>query len=79
MMHRNLDRRVEALVRLSQADHIKELHDMFDLGMSDEIASWSLDSNGTWNRTTRSADGQLLPDYQNTLMSKTLARKKLSQ
>lgn len=79
MMHRNLDRRVEALVRLSQADHIKELHDMFDLGMSDEIASWSLDSHGTWSRTTRSADGQLLPDYQNTLMSKTLARKKLSQ
>ncbi len=31
-MHRNLDRRVEVLVQLSEPDHITELGDLFDLG-----------------------------------------------
>ena len=35
MMHRNLDRRVEALVRVVAPAHLKELSDLFDLAMSD--------------------------------------------
>ncbi len=36
MMHRNLDRRVEALVRLTAPDHINEVLEMFDLAMADD-------------------------------------------
>jgi polyphosphate kinase len=38
MMHRNLERRVEALVRLVQPDHIREINDLFDLAMSPQSA-----------------------------------------
>jgi len=76
MMHRNLDRRVEAIVRLGQADHINELHEVMDLAMSDEVAAWDLNSDSEWIRTTNGPDGQLA-DYQDRLMQRTLEKKKL--
>ena len=76
MMHRNLDRRVEAIVRLSQADHINELHQVMDLAMSDEISAWDLNSDSQWVRTTSGSGGELA-DYQDMLMQRTLEKKKL--
>ena len=76
MMHRNLDRRVEAIVRLSQADHINELHQVMDLAMSDEISAWDLNSVSQWIRTTSGPGGELA-DYQDMLMQRTLEKKKL--
>jgi polyphosphate kinase len=77
MMHRNLDRRVETLVRLVQSDHIKELQDLMDLGMGDEVALWQLQSSGEWVRRDRSADGEKLSDMQDELMSRTLQKKRI--
>jgi len=68
MMHRNLDRRVEALVRLTDAEHLTEIHSMLDRAMSDETASWWLDSDGSWIRQDRDADGAALSDMQTELM-----------
>ena len=68
MMHRNLDRRVEALVRLVQPDHIREINDLFDLAMSPESASWSLNSNGEWSRHQFGENGVRLIDVQDQLM-----------
>ncbi|MFM6980905.1 MAG: phospholipase D-like domain-containing protein, partial [Micrococcales bacterium] len=48
MMHRNLDRRVEALVKIVQPDQIKKLTSLFDLCMDDNSASWHLTDNGGW-------------------------------
>jgi len=76
MMHRNLDRRVEAIVRLTQADHIKELHEMLDLAMSDEVSAWDLQSDNSWLRKTGTKAETLL-DYQDMLMQITLEKKKL--
>ena len=76
MMHRNLDRRVEAIVRLSQADHINELHQVMDLAMGDEISAWDLNSDSQWIRTTSGPGGELA-DYQDMLMQRTLEKKKL--
>ena len=76
IMHINLDRRVEAIVRLSQADHINELHEVFDLAMSDEISAWDLNKDSQWIRTTSGPSGQLA-DYQDMLMQRTLEKKKL--
>jgi len=58
MMHRNLDRRVEALVRVVQPDHIKDLASMFDLAMSDETSSWRLGPDGNWTRHKTPIDVQ---------------------
>ena len=68
MMHRNLDRRVEALVRLVQPDHIREINEVFDLAMSPQSASWSLSAKGTWTRRQYAEDGTRLVDVQDQLM-----------
>ena len=68
MMHRNLDRRVEALVRLSQPDHIREMKALFELAMSDEASTWHLGSDGAWTRHQYGADGKPLIDVQDKTM-----------
>ena len=68
MMHRNLDRRVEALVRITQVDQIRELNSMFDLAMADDSASWHLGSDGIWTRKQFDVEGNPLADVQDQLM-----------
>jgi len=77
MMHRNLDRRVEALVRLVVPAHLKEIDDIFDLAMADTTTSWSLHEDGGWTRASRNSDGVLLDDLQTVLMKKIAARKRV--
>ena len=76
MMHRNLDRRVEALVRLTDPAHIQELDELFNLALSPETSSWHLEADGTWTRHSRAADGALLEDLQNVLMRQISQRKR---
>jgi polyphosphate kinase len=76
MMHRNLDRRVEALVRLTSAEHLRELDELFDLAMSDETSSWWLDQYGRWTRHESAADGTRLQDLQEVLMKQISARRR---
>ena len=75
MMHRNLDRRVEALVRIIQPDQIKELLGLFELGMSEGSASWHLDNSGKWTRFFRDAEGARLVDVQDKIMADVLAKR----
>jgi polyphosphate kinase len=76
MMHRNLDRRVEALVRLSQPDHIREMNAMFDLAMDDSSASWHLGPDGKWTRFKYDRDGANLVDVQDKIMAEVYAKRK---
>jgi polyphosphate kinase len=75
MMHRNLDRRVEALVRLVQPDHIRDINGLFDLAMSDEVASWRLDSDGKWSRHQFGQGGVRLIDVQDQIMKDVHAKR----
>jgi len=68
MMHRNLDRRVETLVTIVQADHIQELEKILNLGMSDEISSWHLQEEGTWKRFSVGLNGAHLASLQDQMM-----------
>lgn len=77
MMHRNLDRRVEALVKITQPDHIRELTAILDLGMGSWVSLWKLDQAGSWNRSVSSPDGQKLMDMQDELMARTLEKKRV--
>ena len=72
MMHRNLDRRVEVLVRLSEPEHITSLNRMFELAMSDEVCSWKLNSAGIWKRDQFDQAGNRLVDFQDTIMNSVL-------
>ncbi|MFM1950914.1 MAG: hypothetical protein RL418_601, partial [Actinomycetota bacterium] len=76
MMHRNLDRRVEALVKITQTDQIRQLHEIFDLGMGTSVSVWELKANGAWSRETHNVMGEKLLDMQDVLMSNTLERKR---
>ena len=76
MMHRNLDRRVEALVRITSPDHLRELNDGFDLAMSDDTSSWWLAADGAWTRHNLSHSGEPLADLQNVLMTQISQRKR---
>jgi polyphosphate kinase len=75
MMHRNLDRRVEALVRLSQADHIREMNALFELAMSDAASTWHLGADGTWTRHQYGENGQPLIDVQDKTMNDVYAKR----
>ncbi len=68
MMHRNLDRRVEALVKIVQPDHIQQLEKILNLGMSDEISSWHLQFDGTWIRLSVGPNGEQLAGLQDQMM-----------
>ena len=69
MMHRNLDRRVETLVRLAEDRHIREVQNLFAMGASDEFAHWDLGPDGRWTRVAHDPDGQPLADIQSALIA----------
>ena len=69
MMHRNLDRRVEVLVRLSEPEHVGSIQGMFELAMSKQVASWQLESSGNWLRSQFDSEGTKLSDFQDTMMN----------
>ena len=75
MMHRNLDRRVEALVRIVAPDQIKELNGIFELAMADTAASWHLNQDGSWTRFAKDAEGTPLVDVQDKIMRDVLAKR----
>ena len=50
MMHRNLDRRVEVLVRLPGEANIESIAGLLDLAFDANTSAWDLDSHGTWTR-----------------------------
>jgi polyphosphate kinase len=64
MMHRNLDRRVEAMVRLRDPRDITELEELLSLSMDEGTSSWHLDSDGVWTRHHHDAEGRPLRDLQ---------------
>ncbi|HWS59123.1 MAG TPA: RNA degradosome polyphosphate kinase [Actinotalea sp.] len=74
LMHRNLDRRVEALVRLSDPEHVAELIALLDLSMDDATSSWHLGPDGEWTRHHRSPLGDPLRDLQEWLIARQRRR-----
>ena len=61
LMHRNLDRRVECLVRVYNRPHVQQLKEILDIGLSDETQSWHLNGQ-IWKRRSVSEIGTLLLD-----------------
>ncbi|HZU93315.1 MAG TPA: RNA degradosome polyphosphate kinase [Microbacterium sp.] len=68
MMHRNLDRRVEALVRVTDPSHLQELLSFFDLAMDPGTSSWHLGAEGVWYRHAEDAEGNPVVDLQDKTM-----------
>ena len=76
MMHRNLDRRVEALVRVVAPAHVNELLSLFELAMSDTTSSWWLGPEGEWTRHSVDEGGKPLVDIQDRTMTTVQRRRR---
>lgn len=68
MMHRNLDRRIEALVRVADPAHRIALNRLLETGTSDTTSSWHLGPDGDWMRHAVDADGAPLRNVQEMLI-----------
>ena len=74
LMHRNLDRRVEALVLIVAPEQIDELIKYVDLQMADSTASWHMQADGTYVRHCKDEEGRPLVDSQEYLIKKHTRR-----
>ena len=68
MMHRNLDRRVEALVQVKDPRLTAQLADVFDSAMDPATRCWELGSDGRW--TPQPQAGVVVRDHQAELMER---------
>ncbi|KAB7786997.1 RNA degradosome polyphosphate kinase [Bifidobacterium cebidarum] len=75
LMHRNLDRRVEALVRITAPEQIDELIKYVDLQMADSTVSWHMQPDGTYVLHTKDDEGRPLVDSQEYLIRKHTRRR----
>ncbi|MFT6564622.1 MAG: polyphosphate kinase [Actinomycetes bacterium] len=69
MMHRNLDRRIETLVSITNEAHIAEITHLLDLGFDPQTASWHLDEDGGWHSVSTASNGAPLRDLQHHLIT----------
>lgn len=69
LMHRNLDRRVETLIRITDAEQVQELLDYVDLQMSNKTISWHMKADGEYVRHSRDDKDKPLVDSQEYLIS----------
>ena len=76
LMHRNLDRRVEALVRITDPAMVEDLEWLVTHCASDDVASWHLQPDGSWQRHLLDAEGNRLEDIQDSLMARARSRVK---
>jgi polyphosphate kinase len=73
LMHRNLDRRVETMVRVSDPVAREHLRDMLDLAFAEDVVAWELQPDGQWRRNP-GQPGRPLRDYQEVLMRRHASR-----
>lgn len=68
LMHRNLDRRIEVLVRLTDREHLGRIDRFFTFAFSDDVSSWRMLPSGSWQRRALDEAGEPLPDLQDLVM-----------
>jgi polyphosphate kinase len=73
LMHRNLDRRVEALVQVTNPTAQTELARVFDATMSENAAGFDLAADGSWHRRQDTEETPLV-DVQEVLLRRALGR-----
>ncbi len=74
LMHRNLDRRVEVLVAITDPRHIAELGALFDLAFDPSTSSWQLGADGDWVRDHLDTSGAPKRDLQAILTAARVRR-----
>jgi polyphosphate kinase len=73
LMHRNLDRRVETLVRVEDAAARRRLIELIALAMADNVGVWTLSDSGAWSRV-QPPGGEAPLEMQRELMRRANKR-----
>ncbi|MCA1655756.1 MAG: polyphosphate kinase [Pseudonocardiaceae bacterium] len=68
LMHRNLDRRVEVQVRITDQNLTGQLDAMFDSALDQATRCWVLEQNGDW--TASPEDGSSVRDHQAQMLAR---------
>ena len=69
LMDRNLNRRVESLVKVIDQSHKQELIKLFDQYLDPDIVRWHLLASGDWQRVSQDTDGHVLQDLHTKLIA----------
>jgi len=75
MMHRNLDRRIEALISIVDEQQRASILENIDMAMSDKFINWELREDGSWDRTFEDGEGNRLKDAQSTYIKRQPKRR----
>ena len=70
LMDRNLNRRVESLVRIVEPEHKASLIRLLDEYLSDEIANWQMLPTGKWQNIAKLPDGSAIESVHQLLINK---------
>ncbi len=76
LMHRNLDRRIEALVTIVDPEQIALLEETIDLAMDPGTGAWELRSDGSWQAMRADAEGKPLKDLQSLYIERQPQRRR---
>lgn len=76
LMNRNLDRRIETLIRVDQPEHKNSISGLLDLYGNDQVKHWEMDNGGAWRRKTHSENGEPFIDIQERLIEVVRGRSK---
>jgi len=74
LMHRNLDRRVESMVRITQTDHKRMLIRALDSYLSPTVSRWQMNQQGNWDRVITNVNGERLEDLHSQVINWYRAR-----
>jgi polyphosphate kinase len=64
IMERNLDRRVEALIRIDETEHKSQLAKILDLSASPLFRKWEMNDDDLWEYKKNGLEGNPLEDFQ---------------
>lgn len=64
IMDRNLNRRIETLVKVNDYSHKEQLIHILDMSFNSEFIHWQMDENDHWQHISKNSDGENLKDYQ---------------
>ena len=70
LMHRNLDRRIESLIRVERSDHKLELDQAIAEDLSADLSTWHLIEGDKWQRKVSDGAGNKLQTPQEVMIKR---------
>ena len=68
LMHRNLDRRIESLVRIESPNHKLKISNLLDLYFSDRFTHWKMTNDGLWIEISKNEKSEYLESIHEFLI-----------